>query len=104
MGTAVVMKGCVLNLSDFFKVDLSSSKFLDCEIKECIFEESIFKGTSFKKSDFEKSTFKDIDLRETDFSGAKNYVFSLMDNKCKGAKFDYPEVIGLLESVGITVN
>jgi uncharacterized protein YjbI with pentapeptide repeats len=103
MGLEMDMKDCVLNYSDFYKVDISNSKIVRCEVKECRFEESKAENVIFRKSDFLGSTFKSMYMKKADFTKAKNYLFDIRENRCKGGKFDYPEVLNLLKPFGISI-
>jgi uncharacterized protein YjbI with pentapeptide repeats len=95
---------CDLSYSLFESLDLSNSKFIHCTLHEVDFSSCNCKAVSFSESDLLKTRFTKTDLSESDFRKARNYYFDPSQNKCKGARFDYPEVLNLLASFGVKVD
>lgn len=52
---------------------------------------------------FDKTQFRGCDLRKADFRGAIGYVIDIQQNKLRDAKFSFPEVVCLLEGMGIRI-
>ena len=103
MGLTLDCTKCDLSYSLFSGINLSESIFNECKIYESDFSDSILRKSTFKNSDFLRTKFFNTDLRDCDFTESKNYFFNPGENKCKGSKFNHPEVLSLLESFGIKV-
>lgn len=94
---------CQLSFCNFNSLQLKGSQFLGCEIKECDFMNANLTGAVFTGCDLPLTRFPGANLEKADFTGAKNYYLDPLKTKLKGAKFNYPEVLALLEGFGITV-
>lgn len=103
MGLTLNCTKCDLSYSLFSDVNLSESIFNECKIYESDFSDSILTKSTFKGSDLLRTKFFNTDLRDCDFTKSKNYFFNPGENKCKGSKFNQPEVLSLLESFGIKI-
>ncbi len=103
MGLKLNCINCDLSYSLFLGINISESKLEKCKIYESDFTDTILKKSSFKGSDFLRTKFLNTDLRKCDFTESKNYFFNPGENKCKGSKFNQPEVLTLLESFGIKI-
>ena len=103
LGFRLDCEKCDLSYSRFYNLEMPSSKFSSCKFNETEFERCNLKHSEFIDSDFTKSTFVKCDLRESDFSESKNYYFDPSSNRLKGAKFTYPDALGLLSYFGIKV-
>ncbi len=95
---------CTLNYATFRDLDLSGSTFEDCVAREVAFSGVKLVGSSFCKTDFSGATFHDCDLSNTDFQGAQNYQISVAQNRVRGMKVSFPEALGLLAGLGVTLN
>lgn len=72
---------------------LSESYFDNCSLVE----------SSFNQTKFDNTQIMNCDLRKADFRNASGYYIDLEFNKIKGAKFTYPEVSNLLNSLDIII-
>lgn len=82
-----------LNRFDFSGNEIIRSMFADCELAD-----SIFKGCLLSETEFYK-----CDIRNADFRDAAGYKINIMENKLKGGKFSYPDVLSLLDVLGIKI-
>lgn len=77
------IKGCTVHDADFAEVDLTGA---DC-----------------RETDFAETRFLQTNLTKADFTGARNYNISPLDNTLKGAKFALPEAASLLRHLEIVL-
>ncbi len=95
----------------FFKSNLSHSTFIglslkkiqirDCVAVEVDLRETDLSGADFGGTDLSNSIFGDTDLTEADLSQARNYAIDPARNVLRRAKFSLPEAISLLYSLDI---
>lgn len=97
------LKKCIIKSNDFFHLTLPACDFSDSTIQDTYFEECDLRKADFRKVNFSRAIFDNCDLREADFREAKNYLIDTNNNKIKGAKFSYPDVVGLLAPLGIKI-
>jgi uncharacterized protein YjbI with pentapeptide repeats len=93
--------GCLVELCNFDRLKMRRTKFVDCTIKETDFVETDLTESDFTGSDLQGSKFQTTNLEKADFSKAKSYYIDPKQNRIRQAKFSYPEVLGLLEPLGI---
>ena len=84
-------------------LDLRRLKIINCIAEDTDFtqsnlSDSVFQGTSLAEARFFKN-----DLSRADFRGAKGYAFDPATCKLSGAKFSFPEVLGLLAVHNISI-
>ncbi|MCK5780593.1 MAG: pentapeptide repeat-containing protein [Psychrilyobacter sp.] len=96
-------KGSYLKYCNLSKLNLSKFKFCDSIIKEVIFYDTNLKEVDFSACDLMGTSFELCNLEKSNFLGAKRYRINPMTNKLKGAKFNIPEVTGLLQELGIKI-
>lgn len=94
---------CHISFSSFRFLKLPKMRLLNCLAKETDFTECDLSEGEFKDTDFEGSRFFKTNLSRTDFRQAKNYSIDIKTNIIKKAKFSYPEVMGLLRGLEISV-
>lgn len=104
LDTELVFRTCTLNYTTFRGMALSGSTFETCLMREAAFDEVTLRGASFRGSNLRGTTFERCDLSGADFEGAKDYRISVLTNKVKGAKFSFPEVVGLLAGLEIELS
>ena len=78
------LKGCVLKYAAFAQMKLSRFDFSGCELLECLFD--------------------GCNLQKADFRGAAGYSIDLATNRLKAARFSFPEVVRLLDGLGIQID
>lgn len=83
---------------NFRKFDFLQSSLIDCVFINCNLSESNLKACNLQNTEF-----SDCDLRKCDFRKASGYNINLLNNRTKGAKFSYPDVINLLDAFDIKI-
>lgn len=96
-------KGCRLDSSSFYKMELHNILFEECSIKEADFIESDLTKASFKSSDLLNSRFNNSNLSLADFSGAINYRIDPNQCKLKKTVFTMPDAMNLLSGYDIII-
>lgn len=94
---------CVITICDFGDLSIKDSKFIDCDIREADFINTNLSGSDFSGSSLLLCKFHNTNLEKVNFIGARDYYINPIDNKLKGARFSYPEVLSLLDGFGIKV-
>lgn len=80
------------------KMNFSNSRFQESSFEECSITEGDFTNVSFQNTQF-----NNCNLTKGDFTDAYGYVIDISSNKLKGAKFSFPEVVNLLNSLEINI-
>ena len=99
----IAFKNCQLNFSNFRLMKIPKIIMPDCEVKDSDFGEADLSSGDFKNTDFEKTRFFKTNLTGADFKGARNYFIDIKNNNIKKAKFSYPDVLTLLNSLDIII-
>lgn len=87
----------------FYQMGLKRFHFETCRFQESYFEECNMQECHFEQVTFEKTQFRGCDLRKADFHQAVGYVMDIQQNKLREARFSFPEVICLLDGLGIRI-
>ncbi len=82
---------------------MKNTSFKSSKIIQCRFTDTILEKACFEDVDLAGSTFHNCDLRNANFVNAINYIISPVDNKIKGAKFSFPECMGLVKSLDVII-
>lgn len=96
--------GCSFKYNTFSDMNLTNTDFSACDIKESIFAQCRLQESSFNGCRLDNTEFFKCDLRKCDFRGASGYVMDVMNNTLKGARFSFPEVVSLLDSLEIEID
>lgn len=94
---------CVLKFNNFIKAYLTKFNFSTCTIMDCFFLECTLIKANFRNVAFKETSFSECNLSESDFRGAEGYAIDILSSKIYKAKFSFPEVISLLDSLDITI-
>lgn len=76
---------------NFKKSQIIESSFLNCNLKEA----------DFNSCNLDNTTFSDCECSKADFRNSTGWVIPLTSNSIKGARFSFPEVVNLLNGLGI---
>ena len=87
----------------FYQMGLKRFHFETCRFQESYFEECSMQECHLENISFDKTQFRGCDLRKADFRGAVGYVIDPQQNKLREARFSFPEVICLLDGLGISI-
>ncbi len=99
----VGFKKCLIGTSNFSSLDLKNTLFCECMIRDTYFTETNLTGADFTGSDLTGSTFHNTNLGKANFASAINYSINPLTNKLIKAKFSKPEVLSLLDHLGIVI-
>lgn len=94
---------CDISLSSFFELSLAEMTLEGCKAHEVDFRESDFTSANFAYTDFLGSQFVRTKLIGADFTESINYQIDTELNNIKNAKFSFPEVVSLLNSLEIEI-
>lgn len=94
---------CQLRMCDFSFLPMDKTSFGESQIIQSQFLESKLKGANFSGCDLQETSFRNCQLQKSDFRDARNYQLDPSNNQVKGAKFSFPEALGLLDCFEITV-
>jgi len=97
------MDNCVLRYNNFVQVNLTKFDFSTSSFHDCLFLECNLTKASFKSAMFKETSFSGCNLSEADFREAHKYSIDLQKNMLKGARFSFPEVVSLLDSLDIII-
>lgn len=98
------LKDCYLKYNTFSEMTFRKFDFTSNIIQESMFEECDLQESNFQDCRLEATEIYKCDIRKADFRGAAGYVIDISSNKMKQAKFSYPEVISLLNSLEIKID
>lgn len=90
--------------SSFYGLELSDLIMEECKAHNVDFRETRLNHASFIGSDFLNALFTNTNLKRADFSNAVNYNIDIHSNILTQARFSFPEVIALLNSLDIKIN
>lgn len=88
----------------FTQMKLNKINIVDCDIIDTIFAECELKSADFNNTRFKRSEFFKCDMQKADFTDANGYQVDILNCNLKGAKFSFPDVCKLLDSLGIEYN
>lgn len=98
------LKGCVLKYGAFAGMKLAKFDFSGCELLACMFDECGLAGAQFKSCRLDGTQFTGCDLRKADFRCAAGYCIDPAANRLSAARFSFPEVVRLLDGLGIQID
>lgn len=98
------LQNCQLKYNTFSEMTLRKFPFTGSEITASLFSECVLTESNFRACPLDGTEFFRCDLRKTDFREASGYEIDLPSSKLKGAHFSFPEVLNLLNGLGITID
>ncbi|WP_315066564.1 pentapeptide repeat-containing protein [uncultured Clostridium sp.] len=98
------VRECFFKYNNFILMKLNKVKFSSSKFQESLFENCDLIEADFKDTRFESTQFIQCNMEKADFRGAHGYVIDIQSNKLKKAKFSFPEVINLLNSIDIVID
>lgn len=97
------LENCFIKYNTFEEMSFVKFKFSGNTIQESTFEECNLSESDFKNCRLEGTRIFKCDIRKADFTEAKGYIIDIASNKMKQAKFSFPDVVALLESLEIKI-
>ena len=70
----------------------------------CLFDGCQLAEAKFKNCRLSGTQFTGCNLQKADFRGAAGYSIDLATNRLKAARFSFPEVVRLLDGLGIQID
>ena len=98
------LEDCRLKYNTFPEMSLQKFDFSGNELAGCLFAECALAESSFHECLLTDTEFFQCDLRRADFRGASGYSIDISANTLKGARFSYPEVVRLLDSLELQID
>ncbi len=95
---------CHLKYNYFTEMNLSGFDFSGSEILSSLFADCDLSKSKFNLCPLEQTEFFRCDLTGADFRQAAGYRIDLETNKLKKARFSFPEVVDLLNGLGIRID
>ena len=94
-------ENCLIRYSSFAELKLKETSFAGCTMEQVDFADADLTQADFTDCSFEDCTFRNTNLTKADFRRARGYQIDPRINKVKGARFEVPEVLGLLSAFEI---
>lgn len=104
IGFKANFQSCNLSHAVFIGIGLKNASFEDCKLQGADFTDADCSGVGFLSCNFAEAVFDQTNLEKANFTGASGYYIDPRQNKLKGARFDFPHAIGLLEPFGVIIN
>ena len=100
---SVAFESCLLNLSSFYQLSLSGTKFMNCSLQEVDFGETDLTGSTFKNCDLSGAMFDRTMLEKADLRTSFNFSIDPEKNQIRKAKFSKTGIVGLLGKYDIEI-
>lgn len=94
---------CKLSFCVFSNLKIKDFKLINSSATENDFYECELINSSFENTDLEKTTFSKNQLAGSSFLDAKNYFIDFKSNNFKKSRFNFPNIINSLASLGVEV-
>lgn len=98
------LSDCFLKYNTFIEMSLMKFDFAGNNILDSAFENCNLRESSFKGCRLEVTQYTNCDMRKADFRESNGYQIDIGTNRLKDAKFSFPEVINLLNVLGIKID
>lgn len=95
---------CFLKYATFINMNFMRFDFSSNIIQESVFDECNLRESNFKACRLEQTQYINCDMRKADFRETSSYQIDIKTNKLENAKFSFPEVINLLNCLGIKID
>lgn len=94
---------CRLKYNQFVEMNFVKFDFSSSSITASMFADCNLTSGNFSKCDLDRTEFFRCNLSKADFRLASGYQIDTSVNQLKGARFSFPEVVNLLNSLGIVI-
>lgn len=94
---------CCIKYGVFSKINFGKFSFSGSDVVDSLFSDCRLSGGSFKGCNLKYTEFLRCDITGTDFTDASGYKVEITTCRMKGAKFSFPEVVNLLNGLGIEI-
>jgi fluoroquinolone resistance protein len=96
-------ENCLIRYSSFAELKLKETSFTGSTMEQVDFADADLTQADFTDCSFADCTFRNTNLTKADFRRARGYQIDPRINKVKSARFDVPEVLGLLSAFEIKI-
>jgi uncharacterized protein YjbI with pentapeptide repeats len=94
---------CQLNFASFYKLQISNTKFISCNLEAVDFTDTVAKMIVFNRCDLKDAIFEGTNLEKADFREAVNFQINPLKNKLRNASFSRNTVDGILSQFQIII-
>lgn len=98
-----ILEDCQIKYNNFVSANYPRFQFSGNDILESLFADCNLTRSCFSGCHLEKTEFFRCDLSGANFENADGYTVDISNCKLKGAVFSFPEVVNLLNGLGITI-
>lgn len=100
---SVTLAKSFLKYCNFSNLKMRKTSFAGSQLHHCTFITTNLTEANFSGTDLQETTFHNCDLSKVNFCEALNYIIDPRFNTIKKAKFSFPECIGLLKPLDISI-
>lgn len=97
------LERCTLKFNNFIHVNMIRFDFSNMTIQDSYFHDCRLSHASFRNDDMNRTNFSGCNLNCSDFRGARGYNIDLQSNTLKQARFSFPDVVDLLNTLDIVI-
>lgn len=97
------LEHCRLKYNQFVEINFAKFDFSTSSITGSMFADCNLSASNFSKCELDRTEFFRCNLSKADFRLAAGYQIDISANQIKGAKFSFPEVVNLLNGLGIII-
>ncbi len=97
------MKSCRIRYGSFTGMNLRKFDFAQSALTHCTFADCDLSESDLRSCDLSDTEFFRCDLRKADLRHAGGFIIDVNNNRLRGARFTYPEVLDLLDGLGIRI-
>ncbi len=97
------LEHCRLKYNQFVEMNFVKFDFSTNSITGSMFADCNLTSGNFSKCELDRTEFFRCNLSGADFRLAAGYQIDISANQLKGAKFSFPEVVNLLNNLGIVI-
>ena len=94
---------CEFRYNEFSGMTLTRFDFSSCRFGDCTFDDCKLAGADFRGVPLGRTQFSRCDLEKADFREATDYAIDPTDNRLRGARFSFPDVVALLSGFGLKI-
>lgn len=98
------LENCQLKYNNFVEMNFDKFDFSNNTITSSMFADCSLLDSKFIDCKLDNTEFFRCNLSKSDFRGALGYIIDITTNKLKDAKFSFPEVVNLLNGIGIIID
>jgi len=100
---AVGFLHCILDMNNFYSVNLKKTNFSSCSLVETDFSQADMSFVHMDDCELKNAVFDHTNLQYADFTTSRQYIIDPEKNNIKKASFSWPALVGLLTKYDIKV-